>query len=58
LIEPDPLQRMAARVEQCRRLAAATTDEQTRAVLLQMADEGELDMKRLEAERQGRRTEI
>lgn len=56
--EPDPLQRMAYRVEQCRRLAAATTDERTRAVLLQMADEIEQDMMRLEAERQERRTEM
>lgn len=50
----DPIQRMAARVEQCRRLAEATTDERTRTILLQMADEGEQDMRRLEAQRENR----
>jgi hypothetical protein len=46
---------MASRIEQCRRLAASTADERTRAILLQMADEGEQDMRRLEAERQNNR---
>jgi hypothetical protein len=46
------MQRMAARIDQCRRLAASTTDERTRVILLGMADEGELDMGRLKAERQ------
>lgn len=49
---PDPIERMASRIEQCRRLAASTTDERTRIILLQMADEGEEDMRSLEAERQ------
>ena len=49
--EPDPLHRMAERVAQCRRLAEATTDERTRIILLQMADEGEQDMKKLHADR-------
>lgn len=52
MTNPDPIQRMAARVEQCRRLAEATTDERT--LLLQMADEGEQDMRRLEAQRENR----
>jgi hypothetical protein len=47
----DPLERMRARIAQCRRLAASTTDARTRDVLLQMAEEGEVDLKRLEAER-------
>lgn len=52
MTKPDPLQRMAERVAQCRRLADATTDRRTRVILLQMADEGEQDMKRLRAERE------
>lgn len=47
----DPLKGMRARIAQCRRLAASTTDAQAREVLTQMADEGEADLKRLEAER-------
>ena len=47
----DPLEGMRARITQCRRLAASTTDAQAREVLTQMADEGEADLKRLEAER-------
>lgn len=42
---------MADRIAQCRRLADSTTDERTRRILLQMADEGEQDMERLKAER-------
>lgn len=49
--EPDPIQRMASRIAQCRRLADATTDERTQSILRKMADEGEQDMRRLEAER-------
>ena len=52
MTNPDPVERMAERVAQCRRLAKATTDERTRAILLQMADEGEQDMLRLKAERE------
>lgn len=47
----DPLDGMRARIAQCRRLAASTTDAQAREVLTQMAEEGEADLKRLEAER-------
>jgi len=50
----DPIERMAARVAQCRRLADVTTDERTRTIVQQMADEGEQDIRRLEAEREGR----
>jgi len=51
LMSDDPLERMRARIAQCRRLAASTTDARTRDVLLQMAEEGEVDLKRLAAER-------
>lgn len=42
------LAKMRGRVEQCRRLAKMTTDSRTAAILRQMADEGETDIKRLE----------
>jgi hypothetical protein len=38
------------RVAQCCRLAEPVTDEKTRAILRQMADEGEADIRRLQAE--------
>ena len=41
---------MRARVEQCRRLAEMITDERAAAVLKQMAEDGEADLKRLETE--------
>lgn len=41
--------RMRGRVEQCRRLAAALTDRRACDALLQMAEEGEADIRRLEA---------
>jgi hypothetical protein len=39
-----------SRVEQCRRLAAALTDKRAADVLLQMAEEGEADIRRLESQ--------
>ena len=45
---------MRSRVEQCRRLAQATSDERAAKILRDMADEGEADVKRLiEEGRQG-----
>lgn len=44
------IKKMRGRVEQCRRLARATTDERTANVLNQIADEGEADLERLLAE--------
>ena len=41
---------MRGRVEQCRRLARATTDDRTAKVLNQIADEGEADIARILAE--------
>ncbi len=43
------VERMRVRAEQCRRLARAILDRSASAVLLQMADEVEADIKRLEA---------
>lgn len=37
------------RVERCRRLARQTTDERARVALLELADEGEADLRKLEA---------
>jgi hypothetical protein len=39
--------KMRARIAQCRRLAASTTDSRTAAVLRGMAEEGEADVRRL-----------
>lgn len=49
----DVLKRMKARVAQCRRLAAATTDERAATILRQMADEVEADIRRLEVTEEG-----
>lgn len=47
----DELQKnMRARVDQCRRLAKLINDPRTTEALLRMADEGEADLARLEAE--------
>lgn len=40
---------MMARVEQCRRLAAAMTDTRTATILNEMADQIEADIERLQA---------
>jgi len=45
------LANMRARVAQCRRLAETITDTRAAAILRQMADEGEADIARAEAER-------
>jgi hypothetical protein len=49
--------KMRARVAQCRTLANSITDPMAAKVLRQMADEGEADIKRLEAEETARRNE-
>jgi len=48
----DVIQGIRARVEQCRRLAAMINHPEARQTLLQMAKDGEEDIKRLEAEEQ------
>jgi hypothetical protein len=45
------LSNMRARVARCRRLADTITDAQAATILRQMADEGEADIARIEAER-------
>lgn len=50
----DPLDNMRARMEKCRRLAKQILDVQATQALLQMADEIERDVTKLEAERLGR----
>lgn len=40
------VRKMRGRVEQCRRLATYVTDEHTKRILDQMADEGEADLRR------------
>ena len=42
--------KMKARVAKCRQLAADTTDLRTARILRTMADEGEADIARLQAE--------
>jgi hypothetical protein len=49
----DLIKKMRGRIDQCRRLAASTTDQKAARILLQMADEGEADVRRLIAERDG-----
>jgi hypothetical protein len=51
-VNADPLKRMRERVAQCRRMAEHMTDPQTIAILRQMAEEGEADLKRLLAQRE------
>ena len=46
----DVISHMRARVEQCRRLAEMITDERATAALKQMAEDGQADLERLEAE--------
>lgn len=41
---------MRSRVAKCRQLADSTTDARVASILRQMADEGEADIRRIEAE--------
>ena len=41
---------MRGQVERCRRLAGSANDPKTSEALLEMAEEGEADIKRIEAE--------
>ena len=50
----DPLDGMRERIEKCRRLAKQILDVQATKALLEMAEEIERDLKKLEAERAGR----
>jgi hypothetical protein len=44
-----------ARVDKCRKLADMITDERAAAILRQMAEDGETDIKRLQAEQESGR---
>jgi hypothetical protein len=50
----DPLDGMRERIEKCRRLAKNILDPKASEALLQMAEEIQRDLKKLEAERAGR----
>lgn len=50
---------MRSRVARCRQLADSTTDPRTADILRQMADEGEADIRRIEAGRTaGRQADV
>lgn len=49
----DVISGIRRRVEQCRRLAGLINHTEARQTLLQMAEDGEADIKRLEGERSG-----
>ena len=46
--------KMRGRIDQCRRLAKMITDPQAKQALLKMADEGEADLKKLQADEAAR----
>jgi hypothetical protein len=46
--------KMRGRIEQCRRLAKMINDPQASQVLLQMAEEGEADLRKFQAEEAAR----
>ena len=47
----DPLQHMRERIDMCRRLANNINDQDAARILRKMADQGEIDLKRLLEER-------
>jgi hypothetical protein len=49
--EGELIAKMRARVEQCRRLADMTHNREMRETLLQIANDGEADIRKLEAQR-------
>jgi hypothetical protein len=53
-MDDELLENMRDRIERCRRLASLNNDRRTSAALLEMAADGENDLRRLEAKR-GRR---
>jgi hypothetical protein len=50
-MDDEMMANIRARIERCRRLASLTIDERARRILRDMADEGEADLRRLEAGR-------
>ena len=51
---PDVIENIRARIAQCRPLADMIPDRETAALLRQMADDGERDVRRLETARRER----
>jgi len=51
------IRNVRARIEQCRRLAKYVNDPRTTEALLRMADEGEADLKKVQAEEAGQHNE-
>ena len=51
VMDEDIIANIRSRVQRCRYLAGMINDQQAAEVLRQMAEEGEADIKRLEAER-------
>lgn len=47
-MDEETLRHIRDRIERCRRLARQTTDDLARQALLDLADEGEADLRRLE----------
>jgi hypothetical protein len=50
----DPLDHMRERIDRCRWLATLINDPRTNRALLEMAEQGEKDLRRLLAEREAR----
>jgi len=50
-VPDDPLQHMRERIDMCRRLAKSINDQEASRILREMADQGEIDLKRLLEER-------
>ena len=50
-VADDPLQHMRKRIDMCRRLAKSIIDQDAAKILREMADQGEIDLKRLLEER-------
>jgi hypothetical protein len=53
----DPLHHMRERIERCRRLAKYVNDPRTTEALIEMAEQGEIDLARLVEERNARGTQ-
>ena len=49
-MDEEVIEHIRSRIERCRRLAALITDKQAIEILLQLADEGEADLRQLEAQ--------
>lgn len=53
----DVISHIRSRVERCRYLASVITDQKAAGILRQMAEDGEADIKRMEAQRSRRSVE-